>query len=300
MKLSSLLQQVKEGSKRTVAVAQAADIEVLKSVKLALHESVAHFILVGDEKGIVEAAQDAGLSLESDSVSIASSSYETSAETAVQLVSKGEADVVMKGNIDTKTVLKAVLNKEYGLRTGNVLSHVAVFEVPGRDRFTLLTDSGMNIEPTVEEKAQIIRNSVRVAKSIGIEEPKVAALAAVEVVNPTMQATVDAASLAVMQRRGQITDCIVDGPLAFDVAVSEEAVAHKGVVSPVAGQADILLAPTIEVANALYKSFVYFAGANVAGLISGAKAPIVLTSRADSAESKLYSLALALLTSERD
>jgi phosphate butyryltransferase len=216
------------------------------------------------------------------------------AELAVMAVFNKEADVLMKGNIPTNILLKAVLNKEYGLRTGNVLSHVAVFEVPGFDRFTIITDAAMNIAPDLEQKAQIIKNAVFLARSIGITMPKVAPIAAVEVVNPAMQATLDAAALTVMNKRGQISGCIVDGPLGLDNAISSLAAEHKGIHSDVAGNADILLVPTIEVGNALYKSLIYFANAKVGAVIAGAKSPIVLTSRADSAESKLYSLALAL------
>ncbi|GGD21066.1 phosphate butyryltransferase [Pontibacillus salipaludis] len=299
MKLQDILKKVDRKSKKRVAVAQAADKEVLTAVKHALEYDLANFLLVGDENEIQQVAEIVGVDLSDGRIELKHVPEQSlTATEAVKSVSEGYSDVVMKGQIDTKIVLKAVLNKEYGLRDGKVLSHVAVFEVPNRDKFILLTDSGMNITPTLEEKAQIISNSVKVAEGLGINMPKVAPLAAVEVVNPTMPATIDAASLTQMQKRGQIKDCIVDGPLAFDNAVSFEAASQKGIQSDVAGQADILLVPAIEVANALYKSFVYFAGAKVAGVISGAKAPIVLTSRSDTAESKLYSLALALLTSE--
>ncbi|MFC0522679.1 phosphate butyryltransferase [Pontibacillus salicampi] len=300
MKLEQLLSKVDKQHKKRVAIAQAADEGVLKAVQLALGHELANFTLVGDVDQIQRIAASIDLDVTRDEIELLSvPDINNTATEAVQAVSSGNADVVMKGNIETKMVLKAVLNKEYGIRGRNVLSHVAVFEVPDRDTFTILTDSGMNIEPSLEEKAQIISNAVQVAHAIGIEMPKVAPLAAVEVVNTAMSATVDGATLSQMQRRGQIKGCIVDGPLAFDNAVSIEAAEQKGIQSEVAGRADILLAPSIEVANALYKSFIYFAKAQVAGVISGAKAPIVLTSRADTAESKLYSLALALLTSER-
>jgi phosphate butyryltransferase len=220
------------------------------------------------------------------------------AEEAVKAVSSGRADVLMKGMVSTSVLLKAVLNKEYGLRTGNVLSHVAVFEVPGFDRFTIVTDAAMNIAPDLKQKVQIVKNSVAVAQSIGIKIPKVAPIAAVEVVNPDMQATIDAASLSQMCARGQISGCVIDGPLALDNAVSLDAAEHKGIKSEVAGRADILMVPTIEVGNALYKSLIYFAKAKVGAVIAGAKAPIVLTSRADSSESKLYSLALAVCSAK--
>ncbi|KGP71282.1 phosphate butyryltransferase [Pontibacillus yanchengensis] len=300
MKLNSIMEQVDKTHHKKVAVAQAADEGILKAVQLALDSNLAHFQLFGDESTITNLAQSISLDINREELEVIHvSDVEATPTEAVKAVSSGNADVVMKGNIDTKTLLKAVLNKEYGLRTKNVLSHVALFEIPNQDRLILLTDSGMNLEPNLEEKAQIISNAVQVARAIGVELPKVAPLAAVEVVNPTMQPTVDAASLTQMQRRGQIKNCVVDGPLAFDNAVSLEAAQQKGIESEVAGKADILLAPSIEVANALYKSFIYFSNAKVAGVINGAKSPIVLTSRADSAESKLYSLALALLTSER-
>jgi phosphate butyryltransferase len=206
----------------------------------------------------------------------------------------------MKGNVPTALILKAVLNKEWGLRTGNVLSHVAAFEVAGFDRLTFITDAAMNIAPDLQQKAQIIENAVEIAQSIGVNHPKVAPIAAVEVVNPAMQATVDAASLTMMNQRGQIRNCAVDGPLALDNAVSHHAAEHKGIESEVAGQADILLVPNIETGNALYKSLIYFAKAKVGAVIAGAKAPIVLTSRADSAESKLFSLALAICSASNN
>jgi phosphate butyryltransferase len=205
----------------------------------------------------------------------------------------------MKGNVSTAILLKAVLNKEYGLRTGRILSHVAIFEVPGFSKFTIVTDAAMNLEPDLQQKEQIVVNAVKIARSIGIDKPKVAALAAVEIVNPAMQATIDAASLTLMNKRGQIKDCLIDGPLALDNAISLEAAKHKGIESDIAGQADILLVPTIDVGNVLYKSLVYFAKASVGAVIAGAKAPIVLTSRSDSSESKLYSLALAICSSEK-
>jgi phosphate butyryltransferase len=206
----------------------------------------------------------------------------------------------MKGNVPTAVLLKAVLNKEFGLRTGHVLSHVAAFEIPDYNRLIFVTDAAMNIAPDLNQKVQIVKNAVNVARSLGIECPKVAPLAAVEVVNPDMQATLDAAVLTQMNARGQIQNCQIDGPLALDNAVSAFAAEHKGIVSEVAGQADILLVPTIEVGNVLYKSLIYFAKAKVGAVIAGAKAPIVLTSRADSAESKLYSLAVAVCSANHN
>ena len=294
--LESLIKKSSQINTHTVAVAAAEDEEVIEAVLNALDRNLANFILFGDKekiKSIIDSHRhehSSGKRLQIVHVE----SKVSAAETAVKAVFEKKADVLMKGNIPTNILLKAVLNKEYGLRTGNILSHVAFFEIPGHDRFTIITDAGMNIAPDLEQKAQIIKNAVSLAKSIGIEIPKVAPIAAVEVVNPAMQATLDAAALTMMNRRGQITDCIVDGPLGLDNAVSTLAAEHKGINSEVAGRADILLVPTIEVGNVLYKSLIYFANAKVGAVIAGAKAPIVLTSRADTAESKLYSLALAL------
>ncbi|MBT2677577.1 phosphate butyryltransferase [Bacillus sp. ISL-35] len=301
MKLDSLISMASRNDRKTIAVSAAEDTEVLEAVAEAVKRNLADFLLYGDEKEIrrIIATQHPELASHKGMEIVSAPNNSMAAEMAVKAVTANEAQVVMKGNIPTATILKAVLNKEYGLRTGAVLSHVAVFEVPGYDRYTIVTDAAMNIAPDLEQKAQIIKNAVRVAHSIGIDMPKVAPLAAVEVVNPAMQATLDAAALTVMNQRGQITGCIVDGPLALDNAVSQLAAEHKGIKSDVAGKADILLVPAIEVGNVLYKSLVYFANAKVGAVISGAKAPIVLTSRADTAESKLYSLALALCSAEK-
>jgi phosphate butyryltransferase len=243
-------------------------------------------------------AEELELPTDVEAVRVIDHPKEKAAAEAVKAVNQNDAQVVMKGNIDTKTLLKAVLDKQFGLRASGVLSHVSLFEIPGREQLIFLTDAGMNIAPTLEEKVHIINNAVEVARKIGITQPKVAPLAAVEVVNPAMPATQDAAILSQMNKRGQIKNCLIDGPLAFDNAVSMKAAEQKQIQSEVAGRADILMVPTIEVANALYKSFIYFAQAKVAAVISGAKAPIVLTSRSDSAESKVYSLALALHSSK--
>lgn len=301
MKLDSLISMASQNDRKTVAVAAAEDTEVLEAVAQAVNLELADFLLYGNEEEIERMIASKHPELaDSKRVKIISApNNNAAAEMAVKAVKNNEANVLMKGHISTAAILKAVLNKEYGLRTGAVLSHVAVFEVPGYDRFTIVTDAAMNIAPDLEQKAQIIKNTVKIAHSIGIELPKVAPLAAVEVINPAMQATVDAASLTMMNKRGQITGCIVDGPLALDNAVSQLAAEHKGINNEVAGRADILLVPAIEVGNVLYKSLIYFANAKVGAVIAGAKAPIVLTSRADTAESKLYSLALALCSATK-
>jgi phosphate butyryltransferase len=295
MKLDELISRATQLPSKVVAIAAAEDAEVMEAVSHALEKDLASFIFFGDEEKITSMLASHQIESSHEGVRIVpAANAKEAAQLAVKAVSGKEADVLMKGNVPTATILKEVLNKEYGLRTGSVLSHVAAFEVPGYDRLIFVTDAAMNIEPTLEQKVQIVQNSVTVARALGLDMPKVAPLAAVEVVNPAMQATVDAALLTQMNHRGQIKDCIIDGPLALDNAVSALAAEHKGIKSEVAGQADILFVPTIEVGNVLYKSLIYFANAKVGAIISGAKAPIVLTSRADSAESKLNSLALAV------
>ncbi|SHF59242.1 phosphate butyryltransferase [Ornithinibacillus halophilus] len=281
--------------KHIVAVANAAEQEVLQSIKSALKEELCKFLLFGDKDQMNRKAQEIGLDLNSKHIQIRHEVKDV-AGAAVKAVHDNEAHIVMKGNVSTKQLLKAVLNKDYGLRSGNVLSHVALFEVPNQEKLIFLTDAAMNVSPSLHEKKEIIQNAVKVAHSIGVEIPKVAAIAPVEVINEAMESTTDAAILTQMNRRGQIKGCLVDGPLGFDNAVSKTAARQKEIDSEVAGDTDIILVPTIEVGNALYKSFVYFANSKVAAIISGAKAPIVLTSRADSAESKLLSLSLALKT----
>ncbi|WP_020061558.1 phosphate butyryltransferase [Bacillus sp. 123MFChir2] len=299
MKLQTLIDQAAKQPKKTVAVAVAEDHEVIEAVTKAVQLQLAQFRLYGNQETIISMLQEHGLAPSEHIEVISTTSNAEAAELAVKAVRSGEADVLMKGNIPTANILKAVLNKEWGLRKGGVLSHVAAFEVPNYDRFIIVTDAAMNIAPDVQQKAAIVQNAVEVARAIGVEVPKVAPIAAVEVVNPAMQATIDAAMLTQMNRRGQIKNCIIDGPLALDIAVSQIAADHKGIQSDVAGKADILLVPTIEAGNVLYKSLVYFADAKVGAIIAGAKAPIVLTSRADSAETKVHSLALAVATASK-
>ena len=208
---------------------------------------------------------------------------------------KKEADILMKGLVDSKSLLQAVLHKEKGLATGNLISHVAVFEVPGFDRLLFITDAAMNVAPDLMEKKKILENAVEFIRSTGIDCPKVAVICAVEVVNGAMQATLDAAALAKMNDRGQIKNCLVDGPLALDNALSLEAAQHKNIKSQVAGQADLFLMPDIEAGNVLYKALTFTTKSKNGGVLIGASAPVVMTSRADSFESKLHSMALAVL-----
>jgi phosphate butyryltransferase len=292
--LDNIIEQIQHSDRQPViAVAAAGDEEVIQSVALAVKSKIASFLLFGNEEKIRFFLKKEGL-LEKEEISVFSCEDRDAALLAVKAVKEEKAHIVMKGMVSTSSLLKAVLHKEYGLRTGKVLSHVAAFEVQGYDRIIYVTDAAMNIAPDLAQKADIIQNAITFAESIGTELPKVAVIAAVETVNPAMQPTLDAAALAVMNKRGQITGGIVEGPFALDNAISQEAAEHKGIHGDVAGKADILAVPSIETGNVLYKSLMYFAKAKVGAVILGAKAPVVLTSRADSAESKFYSIALAV------
>jgi phosphate butyryltransferase len=279
---------------KTIAVAAAQDVEVLQAVNNARLMGIANAILIGDKIEIIEAAKKCGVDVKNFEI-IDMKDKQESCRQAVKLVSSGTAHIVMKGLVDTSVFVKAVLDERIGLRTGNVLSHVAVFEVHGYSRLFYISDAAMNIEPSLNQKKQIIENAVIVAHALGNRNPKVAVLAAVEKINSKMQATLDAAELVKMNIEGSITGCSVGGPFALDNAVSIEAARHKGIDHPVAGHADILIVPTIEAGNVLYKSIVFFGKAKNAGIVVGAKAPVVLTSRADSDEAKLHSIAIAIL-----
>lgn len=291
---NDVIKYAKERGPKIISVACSQDKEVLIAVDMAKKEGIANAILVGDIEKTKEIAKELNIDLDGyeliDEKDLAQASLK-----AVSLVSEGKADMVMKGLVDTSIILKAVLNKEVGLRTGNILSHVAVFDVKGYDRLFFITDAAMNLSPDLQGKKQIIENACVVAHALDIEEPKVAAICAKEKVNPKMQDTVDAKDLEEMCANGDIKGCIVGGPFALDNAVSEEAAKHKGMSHPIAGKADVLLAPDIEAGNILYKSLVFFSETKNAGVIVGAKAPIILTSRADSEETKLNSIALGVL-----
>jgi len=290
-----LLRLVEKHPLRRVAVAVAQDTTVLKAVDQARAGSIAEAVLVGEERKIREQAESVGASLEGHAI-VNEPDPIRAVAAAVRLVSSGQADILMKGYTHTDDFLRGVLNKEYGLRTGSIMSHVFVVEVRDQDRLVFITDGAMNIAPTLEQKAAILLNAVHLANIFGIMKPKVAVLAAVELVNPAMQATVDAALLAKMaDRRQYVPECIVDGPFALDNAVSLAAARHKKIGGPVAGQADILLVPGIEAGNIVAKSLVYYGGYRLVGLLVGAKAPVVLTSRADTAEAKMLSIAAAVL-----
>lgn len=289
-----ILEKVKAKEIKKVAVAVAQDEPVLEAIRDAKANGIADAILVGDKDKIAEVASKIGFDLSQFEI-VHEPDTGKAALKAVELVSQGKADVLMKGLVETSTFLRAVLNKEIGLRTGKLMSHVAVFETPGFDRLLFLTDAAFNTYPDLKAKVDIINNSVKVAHAVGVDCPKVAAVSCVEVVNQDMPSTVDAALLAKMSDRGQIKGCIVDGPFALDNAISEEAAKHKKVSGEVAGKADVLLLPNIEVGNVMYKTLTYTTNSKNGGILVGTSAPVILTSRADSYETKMYSIALAVL-----
>lgn len=295
-RLEELLTLCKGKDKKMIAVAAAQDKEVLKAVSEAVKLGITDAVLVGNKEKIKSIAEDENICIDGLRI-INEEDNKKAAAHAVKLVRDGEANFIMKGMLATADILKAVLNKETGIKGSGLLSHVMIYDVPTYHKLIFLTDGGMVPYPELKDKVGIIQNCVKVAHMLGIDVPKVAPVCAVEVVNPSMQATLDASILSAMNKRGQIKGCIIDGPLGLDNAVSMEAAKHKGIVSEVAGDADILLVPNIESGNLMGKALTYFAKAENAGVIIGAKCPVVLVSRADSARSKLYSIALGSLIS---
>ncbi len=296
-KFDELLAAARSLPPRRVAVAAAHDDAVLAAVRDARERGIAEFVLIGDQARLKALAGPTGVDLAGVEV-IHEPDVRQAARRAAAMVGSGQADMLMKGLIGTGDFLRALLDKDLGLRTGSLLSHVFVIELAGWDRLLFVTDAAMNVSPTLADKAAIIGNAVTLAGALGVDPVRVAVLAAVETVDAGMPATLEAAALAKMAERGQIKGAIVDGPLALDNAISEEAARHKGIVSPVAGRADILMVPDIEAGNMLGKSMVYFARARIAGLVMGAAKPVIVTSRADSAESKMLSIALGAVTAK--
>ncbi|MHB8994461.1 MAG: bifunctional enoyl-CoA hydratase/phosphate acetyltransferase [Armatimonadota bacterium] len=292
--LQQVLESTREHPIRTVAVAVAEQESVLESVRDALAAGIARPMLFGSMARIEAVAEQVGLDLGQCEVSDQPDQLAAAAE-AVRAVREGSADLLMKGHIHTDDFLRALLHKEHGLRTGFIMSHVFVLETTLRGKLTFVTDGAMNIAPDLPTKAAITMNAVFLANCFGIEKPKVGILTAVELVNPAMPATLEAAALAKMCSRGQFPTCQIEGPLALDNAVSRHAAEVKGIRGDVAGECDILVCPDIEAGNILSKSFAFLCGGRSAGVLVGASAPVVLTSRADSAEAKLFSIATAVL-----
>ncbi len=279
---------------RRAAVVFPHDADTVTAACTAAEHGLIEPVFLGDPQQIRQVLEQAGLSLDTWEIVPAKSAAEAAAA-AVALVRAGEAALLMKGLLDTKLVLQAVLDADRGLRTGRVLSHVAAFSLPRYTKLLFLSDAAITILPTLAQKREIIMNAVEVVRAVGVPQPKVAMICAKEKPDPKMPATMDAATLQQESAAATPGDCMVSGPLALDNAVSREAAVQKGIQDPVAGDADILLMPNIEAGNAVYKALVFLAGAENAGIVVGAAAPVVLTSRADSQESKLNSIALAAL-----
>lgn len=276
-----------------ISVAVAQDAEVLEAVKLAYDSGIATAILVGNAAQIKPLAEQAGLSAAIQIVD--EPDVAKAALKAVSIVRAGEAQVLMKGFINSSDFLKAVLNQEEGLRNGQLLSHLAVFEIPGQPKLLFVTDGGMNIAPSLAEKQDILTSAMLALNGMGLAKPNVAVLTANEQVNPRMPATMDAKALAELSLTGVLPPGIVEGPIALDVAVSAAAAQHKNITSKIAGNVDLILVPNIETGNAIGKTLIYYAGAKMAGLVLGASSPVVMTSRAETVEGKLNSIALACL-----
>jgi len=290
----ALFDRAKSIGRAKVAVAAAADKEVMEAVKLAEKEGLITPILIGDVEQIKRLAFEIGLGLERTELIHEPNSLKA-AHKAVDAIVDGNAHFLMKGLINSSDFLRAVLRSERGLRTGHLLSHLAAFQVPGFSRLLFVTDGGMNIAPSLAQKKEILENSLLYLQGIGMDLVNVIILAANEMLDSKMPATMDAQALAEMSRTGEFPGAIVEGPLALDGAVSAVALKHKGISSQINGDVDLILAPTIEVGNVLGKSMVYFAGATMAGIVLGAQVPIVLTSRSDTPRNKFMALTMAAL-----
>ncbi|MEQ8171024.1 MAG: bifunctional enoyl-CoA hydratase/phosphate acetyltransferase [Candidatus Eremiobacterota bacterium] len=287
-----IINNVKDKDLKTVVVVKAEDKEILLAVTEA--KDIAKFILVGDEYKIKSIAEEHKYDI--SSVTIVNHSNEKQALLeSLKLVRNGSAHIVMKGKLSTGNLLKGILDKETGLRGDRILSHCLVCKISKYDRFMFVTDGGMNITPDIKMKIDILNNAIELANNFGIEKPNVAVLSFVETINFDMGETIDGAVLSKMAQRGQIKNCVIDGPLAMDLALSSESAEIKGVSSPVAGKTDIFLVPNISAGNMLGKTLMYTAEGEFGGIILGAKAPVVMLSRSDPASIRLNSIALGVM-----
>jgi phosphate butyryltransferase len=294
--LTELVERAAELGPARVAVIEAFDVAVLEALAQAERLGIADGILVGDPAKIAAAASEAGYELRAENV-VKVVDQDEAIAAGIQLVRDHQAELLMKGKVTTANLLRGVLDPQAGLRTGRLLSQVIAFQVPGIDRLMLMTDGGVNIAPTLAQKADICRNAIEVAHALGAPCPNVVLLTALEFVNPAMPATVDAAALVQMNRRGQIAGAFLEGPLALDAPLSRFAAERKSIDSPVVEGTDIFIAPNIEAGNILYRAITYFAGGRSGGLVVGARVPLVVLSRAEPPETKLHSIALALVVS---
>lgn len=295
---NEMISHVKNNPKGTVVIAAAQTETVLDAAILAKKENLAESILVGDKTAILNLLQGLAPDLiDAFEIVDTGSDLRKAAAVSVALVKEGRGDLILKGKTDTSVLLKAVLDKENGLRISDVISDVLAYEHPSGIK--LMSDGGINILPELNEKIAIIKNAVAVAHALGNPNPKVAVLSAVEAVNPKMPSTIDAALISKMNERKQIPGCLIEGPLAFDNAVCIEAAKTKGISSPVGGEADILIVPNIEAGNIFGKTLTYYCGYRVAHVVMGTKVPILIPSRADEAETKMLCMAMGLATMTR-
>ncbi|MBC7232300.1 MAG: bifunctional enoyl-CoA hydratase/phosphate acetyltransferase [Chloroflexi bacterium] len=291
---TELMAEAKKAGPKMVAVAAPHEPEILLAAQDAEREGIANCTLVGDRELIRRLAAEHEIDITKMMI-IQEPEPKAAARKVMELLRMGHADLAMKGKVETGDFLRAALDREMGLRIGRLFTHIAVFELPGFDRLLFVTDSGVVVAPTLEQKVEIVQNAIMVAQRLGVTEPKVAILAATEMVNPKIPTTMDAANLAKMADRGQIQGGLVDGPLALDNAISPESVAIKGIKSPVAGYADILVAPDVEAGNMLAKAMTYFAKGKMAGVVVGGKSPLIVASRSDPHETKLVSMGLGVI-----
>jgi len=289
-----LMKAAQEKGPMTVVIAAAHEQEVLLAAHDAEELGIADCVLVGDRQAITRIAEEGGIDVKRMMI-VHEPDSRLTARKVMELVSLGHAQIAMKGKIETANFLRAALDKQYGIRSGRLLSHVGVFQIPGFDRLIFVSDAGVVVAPDMTMKVELVRNAIFVAQTLGVELPKVAILAATEMVHPKIPTTMDAANLAKMADRGQIRGGIIDGPLALDNAISPESAAAKGIKSEVAGRADILITPDIEAGNLLAKAITYFAHGRMAGIVVGGRAPLVVASRSDPHETKLVSMALGVL-----
>lgn len=287
---SEIVESAKNNAPKKISLVNGDDPSSLTALYEAQKSGIAKAVLVGEPDKISKAASEAGVNI--DGMEIVEAYGDEVPEKAVSLVSRGEADVLMKGNVKTSVFMKAVLNKEWGLRSGELLSHAFIYQCSIGKKLRIITDGGININPDLNGKVEILKNAVKFSRAMGVEKPLVAVLAAVESVNPKMQETLDAQKLSEMSKEGLFGECTVEGPLAFDLAVSEKSAATKGIKGEVPGKADILLVPDICSGNVLGKSLIYYGNVPNGGMVVGSSAPVVFLSRADNEDTKLNSIAL--------
>lgn len=293
---AEVVEEAKKTGPYKICIAKAEDAELLKAVKMAQDMGFIHPVLVGEEAAISEICKELGMT---DVEIVDASTDEDAVAKAVAHVKSGNSDILMKGLVNTSIYMRGILARETGMRTGNLISLVAVYEIEGYHKLLYCTDSGINTNPDLEAKKQILDNAIKAMNNMGIADPKVAALAANEMVNPKIQATVDADGLVKAVASGEVAKCTIEGPIAFDVAFSKYAAEHKGIDSSISGDVDLLVFPNIETGNVLGKSWLHFNNAKWAGIVLGASCPVILGSRSDTAEIKINAIALACLASNK-